>query len=264
MKKITGILAVLLLFAVGISAQAQIQVLQDGFSLASGVRAAGDSLNGKTVEQYDAGSFGTPPYWLSSSRAKFSATGTIVPAATNQGSMQAEVAVSNMASSTLTLKLDITVGSADWVGVQFMSSAAPFEYGDYKWFYTGNELFAMITNSGSVQLFRNGTTTNLGSWNLSGFSASSTYTLQLQYDRNLQTASISVNGSSIASNIAITGLNDPTIGYVGFRAQGADITGTSVDNFAYLSSVPEPNSVALLMLSVSALCFVVRRKSCQA
>lgn len=266
MKKITGILAVLLLFAAGVSTQAQIQILQDSFSLASGIRAAGDSLDGKTVEQYNAGSFSTPPIWLSSTRSRFSATGTIIPSAANVGSMQGVVSVSNLASSTLTLKLDITVGAADWVGVQFLSSAAPYVTGngEYNWFYNGNELFAMITNTGSVQLFRNGTATNLGAWNLSGFSASSAYTLQLQYNRDLQTASISVNGSSVASNIAIGTLNDPTIGYVGFRGQGASLLGSSVDNFSYLTSVPEPNSLALLTLSMATLCFVVRRKSCRA
>jgi hypothetical protein len=268
MKTIVSVTSALFLLASGLTAPAQTLLLQDSFALNGTTRVAGASLSNKTVENYDPTMFsGSAPIWQAAGgQTVFSSTGSIVPLdPLTSGAIQAVVEVPNISSGTLTLKMDLVVGNAEWVGFQFMSSSMPkHEWGAYNWFYSGNELFAMINGSGQVQLFRNGTGTQLGSWNIAGFSKTTIYSLQLDYDRDASAATIWVNDTPIVSGFSITDLNDPTIGYVGFRSQGADMTNTTVDNFSYLGTVPEPNTMVLLTASLATVCFARRRKSSRA
>jgi hypothetical protein len=264
MKTITSISTALFLIASGLSASAQIVYLEDSFALNGTTRTAGTALTNIPVEDYDPAMFpGPAPIWKTlNNNTVFSAAGSIV--SNGGGTMQGLVAVPNILTGTLTLKMDLTLGNADWVGFGFLGAN-----GQTNWFDSTNPLFVAIDKSATVKLYRNGNSGSepvLGSWNIANFDKDATYTLQLDYDRDNSAATIWLNDTLIVSGLSITGLNNSDISYVGFRANRTSpgsTDGSSFDNFSYMGTVPEPTSVVLLTAGLATMCFARRRKACR-
>lgn len=213
-------------------------IVEDSFDVTSVHRSAGDSLNGQKVEKYAEKDFEKPPAWLSNSNATFANGGGII-AVRDEGSIQGLVAVNNVEHGQLTLKMDAKVGGAEWVAIGFLSGSAPKNYGEYHWFHPGNPLFATLTGKGEVCIIRNGaddgTKNIIGAWPIKGFSKSTVYTFEFQYDRDTRVAIVKINGMTIGSGVTVTDLNDATFGFVGFRSQGSAMLAgdTRINNFSY-------------------------------
>jgi|GEM_PF-5874436 hypothetical protein len=213
-----------------------VEVVEDSLNASVG-RSAGDRLKDERVEKFDRKSFDLTPTWIARSNTVFSEEGGVT---NREGhSMQALIAVNNPTKGQLTLKANAKVGNADWVALGFLSPSAPETYGEPNWFYPDNPLFAILTRKGRVNVIRNGAQDGakniIASWPVKGFSETSVYTFEFQYDLDTKRAIVKINGDPVGPGVVVEGLNDPSIGFVGFRAQGDDIIpgDTRVQNFSY-------------------------------
>jgi hypothetical protein len=230
--------SLLLAFGCSNAVSKPVVVVEDALDTASAERAVGEPLKNIQVQKFDKKSFENDPEWISGSSTVFADEGG-VSVSRDGGAMQGLVAVSDPTKGQLTLKVDAKVGSADWVGIGFLSPSVPIAYGQHNWFYSGNPLFAILTSKGKVNILRNGAQDGvkniIGSWTVKEFDASSVYTFEFQYDIDTKVAIVKINGDAIGTGIPVDDLNDSAIGFVGFRAQGPESTpgDTRVQNFSY-------------------------------
>lgn len=198
-------------------------------------------LNSAAVPTYDSALYSSAPTWVANSHVVYDSN-TATLNANNHGNSL--VATPNQMGGILSLKADIKLDTAGWIGLAFYTSASS------SIFTATNPLTLMLTNEGTVSLRKNSTVDILGTWSIPSFDPGIVYTLELQYNRSAGTANVLLGGSQLnTSAIEIGSLTDSTIGAVGFyvrKATGIDINlyGPEIAEFSY-SSIPEPSTAAL-------------------
>ncbi|MFA6959703.1 MAG: PEP-CTERM sorting domain-containing protein [Opitutaceae bacterium] len=263
-------LLVLALSAQAVTATAQTIIVQDSFTLNGTSRVAGGSLAPTSPEQQVGGNVWKTASGIAS--GVFTAGGAIT---TKQNNYPTEMRIGIAQPSTeVTVSASIVVGNAAFTAIGFLTT----DNGTTSsWLATGSSadsaLWVYITPTGSWNIYINGTTTKISSGSISGFSASSTYTLGLTYVPDTQmaraflvdsggteTSLYASNGGWFASGVAAT-----SIAATGFRIHSIASTTTGspvVDDFlvASTSTIPEPSSVALLAGGIILAMVVGRRR----
>jgi hypothetical protein len=198
------------------------------------------TLNGQLVQTHDTGTFSTPPMWNASAEAIYSTstnagTRSVITINANGAQINGFINVPNVTNGVLTLQANVRIGNADWIGLSFANASNDA-------FNTNNPALVILNTTGYLSVFKNGSADTLepGLGPYSEFQATNTYILKMVYDLGAQNLSTYINGTLQSSN-AISGLNNATIGYIGFAFSGTNSTVGSpqLGNFSY-TVVPKP------------------------
>lgn len=218
---------------------------------------ANTALNGTDVETWNSSVYESAPTWTTYNGGSFtnvvySSTGTSVTAGASGASAQFQVATPSQSEGLLTLSADVKVQSADWIAFTLMGSSQVF-------YNSSSTLLVLLNATGYVQVYKNGTTTNLYQTGspISGWSNSAVHSFEIQYDRTAKTLDVFVDGNKINNNsINVGDPNNASYDYVGMRMQGAGIQAgvPTIDNFSYsASAIPEPAAGSLMIGAAAAL-----------
>lgn len=228
-------------------------IYSDSFTNSSPNRDAGDSLNGLTTEVGG----GT---WVGRNAFIFTGSGTIETGGPAGGTETRVMSVGTtitggqiytLKSSVVSPYLNLDTPGA-WSAIGFANSpGAVFDSGFYN--SPVGQLWMLLTKEGTYYVM-SGTGTQLTTGTLSGFVSNAFYNLELDYDSGTNTASASINGSSVLTNYSL-GFT-PTINSAGFMFHRVE--GAAVDNFELsATAAPEPSKT---LFTAAGLGFLVLRR----
>ena len=200
-------------------------------------------INGRAVQYYNPSYYTTGPVWNASTRLLLSGNNavTVSSADANGGAVAALPQALN--SGTISIEGSIVAQGATYVALSLLAA------GSNNVFDAVNPFLLTLWDNGAVTLYKNGGASSLYSAGLSGFSATTAYTMSLQYSFESSLANIYINSTLFAS-VPVTGLNSSSITGVGFYFLSGEPT-TSLDNFQVnVTPVPEPSTAMLAGLAM--------------
>jgi hypothetical protein len=192
---------------------------------------AGKTLHGSPIEHRDSATRLLSSAWTANPHLVFSSSGDFVTTAINKGG-ELKFTAPDKKEGMLTLKADVKVQSADWIGLSLLSSV------EVNVFDPRNTLLVLLNSTGFVQVLKNGSKVMLYSSSpaLAGWNPQKFYTLELRYDRSAGTVDVLVDNVRLnAKPILVGELNSNTFSAVGVRLHGESIKANTpaIDNFSY-------------------------------
>lgn len=217
---------------------------------------AGNNINGTGVDYYDTNLYGTAPTWYAptvSANTVYASSGTSVTVSAN-GSAAGVVALPSFSNKKLTLEGNIVTGASSWVALSFYISTTSVNVFD-----TNNPLMLLLTASGHVQVYKNGSTSLIFDQAVTGFSQSTFYDVALVYDQSTQTGSVFLNDSQVGSSFSIGSLNNSAIAGAGYFFLNG-VAGTTQLNDFSVSAVPEPSTTLMFGIGSGLALMLFRRR----
>jgi hypothetical protein len=143
----------------------------------------------------------------------------------------------------------------EWIAVGFFNSSQT-TVNDL----TNHELWALVSQAGNYTFFAKSVTYTLATGAVPNYSSSGLNTVEVGYDPAINTATLTINGTLLATSNLTTLVPSftPNISEVGFT-QIRQTSSAQFDNFAVW--VPEPASLALFSVALGAVSIRCRKRA---